>query len=574
MSACYWLNTAWMLTARREARIFARSCSRVDRAQHDLLQHILGNNRDSLFGRRHHFGSVTSINEFRDRVPISSYGDYVGDIRRIANGEPGILTSDRIRLLEPTGGSDCGEKLVPYNRELHRQFQRAIRTWIADLFLDRPDVRSGRAYWSLSPCLPRRTTRGGLPIGFEDDTAYLGRLGRRLVRKTLAVPASLSRVEDLDVFRYLLLLHLLGTADLSLISVWSPTYLSVLLRTLERCSQQIVHDLRHSTLSLAGKTLPLPADVLPRISAKRAAEVIGILESGLTMEEMTSHLWPQLALVSCWCDGPAHRYVEPVRHLFPGIEIQPKGLVATEGFVSIPRHGFAAPHLAFRSHFFEFLDCDHDAEHRQQTCLAHELQAGRCYEVLLTTGGGLYRYRLGDVVQVVDHDGLCPLLRFSGRQGQISDQVGEKLVEQHVSAVLQDALQATNTRVTFSILCLADNTPPGYCLFLQDKNSPETKTSTQTIRRAVEDGLDRNPYYRHAVRFGQLAPLTVCWLAPAGQSGWSIYEQVCRGRGQQWGNIKPRTLDPDRDLFRAMRTSLSSPARAIDQLAVEALPGA
>ena len=176
MSACYWLNTAWMLTARREARIFARSCSRVDRTQHDLLQHILENNRDSLFGRRHHFDSVTSINEFRDRVPISSYEDYIGDIRRIANGEPCILTSDRIRLLEPTGGSDCGEKLVPYNHELHRQFQRAIQTWIADLFLDRPDVRSGRAYWSLSPCLPRRTTRGGLPIGFEDP----GHLGRTL----------------------------------------------------------------------------------------------------------------------------------------------------------------------------------------------------------------------------------------------------------------------------------------------------------------------------------------------------------------------------------------------------------
>lgn len=556
MSACYWLNTAWMLTARREARIFTRSCSRVDRVQHDLLQSILENNRNSLFGRRHQFGSVNSIDEFRDRVPISSHGDYVGDIRRIANGEPGILTSDRIRLLEPTGGSDSGEKLIPYNRELHRQFQRAIRTWIADLFLNRPGVRSGRAFWSLSPCIPRRTTRGGLPIGFEDDTAYLGQLGRRLVRKTLAVPTSLSRVEDLDVFRYLLLLHLLGTADLSLISVWSPTYLSVLLKTLEHCSQQIVHDLRHSPLSLTSQGLPVPADVLPKISAKRTAEVVRILDAGLPMEETTSQLWPRLDLVSCWCDGSSHRYVEPLRHLFPGIEIQPKGLVATEGFVSIPRHGFAAPHLAFRSHFFEFLDCDRNTEHQQQTCLAHELQAGRNYEVLLTTGGGLYRYRLGDVVQVVDHDGLCPLLRFSGRQGQISDQVGEKLVEQHVNTVLQEALQATNTRVTFSILCLADSTPPGYCLFLQDKNSLETKTTTQAIRRTVEDGLGRNPYYRHAVRFGQLAPLTVCWLAPDGQPGWSIYEQVCRGRGQQWGNIKPRTLDPDRDLFRALYTSL------------------
>ena len=33
------------------------------------------------------------------------------------------------------------------------------------------------------------------------------------------------------------------------------------------------------------------------------------------------------------------------------------------------------------------------------TLLLHELEAGQDYEVVVTNGSGLYRYRMGDVVQ-------------------------------------------------------------------------------------------------------------------------------------------------------------------------------
>ena len=48
--------------------------------------------------------------------------------------------------------------------------------------------------------------------------------------------------------------------------------------------------------------------------------------------------------------------------------------------------------------------------------LAHELERGRTYSVVVTTGGGLYRYRLGDLVNVVGFEAGCPLLRFVGRE--------------------------------------------------------------------------------------------------------------------------------------------------------------
>src|SRR2546430_2972479 len=47
--------------------------------------------------------------------------------------------------------SSGATKLIPYTTALQREFQRAIRAWIADLFLHQPALLCGQAYWSISP---------------------------------------------------------------------------------------------------------------------------------------------------------------------------------------------------------------------------------------------------------------------------------------------------------------------------------------------------------------------------------------------------------------------------------------
>ena len=148
-------------------------------------------------------------------------------------------------------------------------------------------------------------------------------------------------------------------------------------------------------------------------------------------------IWPKLALISCWADAGAGGYYEALQSLLPTVEIQPKGLLATEGCVSLPLLGRPGAALALRSHFFEFqpVDAPHDIR------LAHELEPGGRYRVILTTGGGLYRYELRDEVEVVGFANRCPLLRFLGKSDCIGDLVGEKLSEPHVRAVLHGLFQ-------------------------------------------------------------------------------------------------------------------------------------
>src|ERR1019366_4759713 len=98
--------------------------------------------------------------------------------------------------------------------------------WIADLFGHSPGLLAGRAYWSVSPIGgDRKKTAGGIPIGFDDDTSYVGGWQRHLIKAVMAAPDSVRFAADTDTFRYATLLSLARARDLRLISVWNPTYL-------------------------------------------------------------------------------------------------------------------------------------------------------------------------------------------------------------------------------------------------------------------------------------------------------------------------------------------------------------
>jgi hypothetical protein len=376
-------------------------------------------------------------------------------------------------------------------------------------------------------------------------------LERFFINRVLAAPSSVAKCGDAEMFRYTTLLHLLLARDLTLISIWSPTFLDALLAPLEAWSDRLAFDVRNGD-----------------------AELAALLRADVTLPEKLARIWPRLALVSTWADGAAARYVQCIRELFPQVEIQPKGLLATEGCVSFPLVGKQGAALALRSHFFEFQELD-AAEDDSAACrLAHELHLGGRYRVVLTTGGGLYRYTLGDVVEVVGFHQQCPLLRFLGRSA-VSDLVGEKLDEAFVAAVLDRVLRwhgitsrfallapedATHVEPTTEsgVLCQPDHhmestlaekdsrprrAAPRYRLFLQPTAVFPHEHALRSLRDALETGLRENPHYRHAIQIEQLAPVELTLLDPHGPSAWSVYERRRLGLGQKAGDIKPTSLD-------------------------------
>jgi hypothetical protein len=235
--------------------------------------------------------------------------------------------------------------------------------------------------------------------------------------------------------------------------------------------------------------------------------------------------------------------------------MQAKGLIATEGFVSLPLAGRDGAALAVRSHFFEFAPVDSGGVVDETApFLAHELEPGRRYAVILTTAGGLYRYRLDDVVEVIAREGECPLIRFIGRSGYVSDWFGEKLHEAHAGDVLREAFVSVRPDVTpaFAMLaCDRDRRPAAYVLYVDCEADDSTLAR---VAATIDDRLRANFHYDYARLLGQLGPVGVFRARDAART----YLATAIAEGRRAGDVKPLALDR-RDGWSARFTGRSIP---------------
>ena len=535
-------NSLWVLSCLRESAAFRRNADRIEETQRELLLRLLRQNAGTEFGKRYGFSSIRSVAEYQSKVPLTTYDDYRDWIERIAEGRQQILTRDPALLLEPTSGSTAATKLIPYTASLKAEFQRAIAAWVADLYLHDPLLLAGKAYWSVTPVTRRdQRTGGGIPIGFEDDAEYLGGWQRALLDAAMAVPASVRWIDEMESFRYVTLLFLLRCRRLALVSVWNPTFFTLLVERLNEWGPRLVEDIARGTIATPAKLdAPLPAQLTAHNKAdkRRATELAEIFRESSSSIELHQRLWPNLRCISCWADAQSSRtggrYAEQLARLFPQARLQGKGLIATEGFVSLPLTDCEGAALAYRSHFFEFIP--EDGGHPR---LAHELESGARYSVAMTTGGGLYRYQLHDVIECTGFYRACPLLRFVGKADHVSDWFGEKLNAMHVEQAISAAMDRENVSAEFVMLaCEAESDVPGYAMFIEASRHSDGQLLSLTGE--IERALLTNFHYQYCRELGQLAPLRAFRIA---RGGMETYLRACQERGQRAGDIKPVALD-------------------------------
>jgi hypothetical protein len=485
-------NWAWLAASAPAHARFVRALRDPAGAQRIWLRAHLCKHASSAYGRSLGLGEIRDYEDFARRVPVVDYDDLAPWIARIRRGETDVLTREPVTRLLPTSGTSGARKLIPFTASLQHEFNAAIGPWFVDLWRQQPSIALGPAYWSLTPALAARDDEpSAVPIGFDTDSRHLGGARARLVAVAMAVPSAVAALQYLAEFRRAVLRHLLACADLRFISVWHPSFLSLLLDTLER-------------------EWPVLSATLP--SSRRHPD--------------PTRLWPNLRVVSCWADAHAAAPARDLALRLPGVTIQPKGLLATEAFVTLP-FGGAHP-LAVRSHFFEFED-EHGAVHP-----AEAIRAGETYAVIVTTGGGLWRYRLGDRVTVTDFVGRTPSLRFLGRGSGSSDLCGEKLTEAFVITVLAEHCPGA----AFAMLAPeAHSRGWRYVLFIEGGPHP------CDLEPRLDTALRANPHYALCRDLGQLAALSVASIT----SGYERYVAAEMARGLRLGDIKPVALSTRTD---------------------------
>lgn len=395
-------------------RQFISQSADCESTQRKTLQRILGNLKTTTHWQDLHHKSYEQIIQ---NLELQSYENYRPLIEQqrsasIVQSDTQLTTqstapsnaiiSSQAQRYEPTSGSTHARKWIPYTADFLSELNGAAAVWLGDIYQQFPSTTTGSHYWSLS-WLPTELRQNAN----SDDSELFPWYQKIILKKVMAVNPKIALLPDSQMAWWATLLSLAGKKDLSLISVWSPTYLIRLIEDLRANWDEIKSCLKNSSWGerhqiLSSQLGPAPSRLID-----------------FSVTDNLQKVWPNLSLISCWDSSTSHQWSENLRHHFPNVPIQGKGLWATEGVVTFPLA--QKKPLAINSHFFEFKNLK-----TGEVLPAWKLEKKSTYQPILWTSSGLLRYPLNDQVEVVDFYNSVPCLEFLGRIHSV-DMVGEKI---------------------------------------------------------------------------------------------------------------------------------------------------
>ncbi|MDO8659835.1 MAG: GH3 auxin-responsive promoter family protein [Candidatus Parcubacteria bacterium] len=528
-------NILWFFSCLPKYFLFLINAGRVRKKQEQILKRYLKRHANTEFGRQYNFLKIKSVKVYRENVPIFSYEDFLVYIKKIKNGEQNILTRDKVLFLEPTSGSTSASKYIPYTNSLKREFQTGIGAWIIDLFLHCPSLLLYKAYWLITP--NNQQVNKDKNVGFDDDSEYLGFFSKLLVNRILVVPNIVSKISNEKSFFYVTLLFLLKNKNIGLLSIWSPTILDLYIKFFQENFDSLILDLGTGEIN---KKIIIDNSIRSFLqkelgkNLKRANEIKSLINlNNNSTKSVFETIWPRIKVISCWQDASSKKYAENIKKYFPNAEIQGKGLISTECFATFPLAGVNGKVLSVNSHFFEFQELIDE----KKLYLAHELKKGGRYRLIVTTGGGLYRYNTGDAVEIAGFYNQAPIINFIGKIDNVSDLFGEKINEQFVNQIVKELINEYQVLSDFFLVSPEEIDGKGmYVLFIEINE----KRDLSQMEKSFENKLCQNFHYNHCRKLGQLNHARIFIIE---RDGLKDYYSRCLSRGQKLGDIKNKVLD-------------------------------
>jgi GH3 auxin-responsive promoter len=436
-------TTLIALKARFAARSFQKALNDPVGTQHRLLLSILKRNQDTEYGKAYDFASLKSLKDFQVNVPIIDYENIRSRIDRMTRGEKNVLTAETPVLFAQTSGTTGDPKYIPVTPTCQKG--GVTPTWLHFARKDHPKMFDGKIITIVSQAIEGHTP-SGIPFGSTSGMVIRELPG--IVQSAYAVPYEVYEVADYDA-KYYALLRFGVAANVTMLGTANPSSVIKLAEMTDRLADTLIRDIRDGTLSCDFEIDPKIRSVLEqklRADPARASQ----------LEQMRTHrgghllpadYWPGMALIGCWKGGTVSSYIERFPEWYDpdgnGMPpIRDMGYLASEARMSIPitDHG-AGGVLTIHINVFEFVPAE-DIDSRPGDPDSWKflgidgIRVGQEYYIFITTSGGLYRYDMNDVIEIVgDHQG-APLVVFRRKGRGMTNLTGEKLsVNQLITAV-------------------------------------------------------------------------------------------------------------------------------------------
>ncbi len=481
---------AWTVQrAARDLSSYVKASEKPRETQERLLFEMLRRERETGFGRDHHFGEIRTIDDFRRQVPIRGYDQLEPYIQRVMRGETeALFHRQRVVMFALTSGTTQSRKFIPVTDRVLDQYRRVWTAWGLLAYAEHRKLFRHSRLTIVSDWDECRT-EADIPCGsISGMTAHLQNW---VVRQGYVLPVESGKLTDVHAKYYLA--WRLGA--LRSIGTWlSPnpsTHLN-LARFGEQVADKLIRDIHDGTLS---QDYEWPAALLKTIQRRlkpqprRARELDAVRARAGRL--LPKDVWPELGLIGCWTGGSMSAYLRSFPEYFGDVAVRDLGLIASEGRMTFPiTDSTPSGVLEIVSSYFEFIPVA-EMESSQPTVLgAHELVEGGEYFILLTNASGLYRYNIHDVVRCTGFYKQTPLLEFLNKGSGFSSVTGEKLSDHQVARAIEAVL------AEFGLAWRSFAMAPGwdceqipyYSLYVEESELPES-VDRQTLGRAVDAQL-------------------------------------------------------------------------------------
>ena len=448
---------------------FVRKTRQTSAVQEKFLLSLLSTYQNTEFGQNYELSQIKTVDQFRERIPILPYSSYQNYLDRIVQGEANILTPDPVVYLSLTSGSTSKKKLIPVTKRSRSARNRANRTSMS-FAVDAARQQGrllGKMLLTSSVQLAGRTS-----AGIEYGPVSVGELRSAsfLSRQLFAFPFEILQIPDALAHHYLCLLFALQNPNTRVIGANFPVLALRLCDYLEHYAEDLIEDLAKGTIA---PWLDIESELRVKLergwksAPQRADELRQILRSE---GHLTPKLaWPNLSFVVTARGGSSDFYFERFPHYFGDTPIF-GGIYASSEAVFGVYYDFNndGTILSIESGFYEFIPQDQWEAPQPKTLLAQEVTVGEQYRILVTNYNGLYRYDIGDVVEVVGYYEKAPIITFRHRVGGLLSSTTEKTTEFHVIQVMRRLQQDFNLSLeNFCVTLSKHETPPHYLVNIE-----------------------------------------------------------------------------------------------------------
>lgn len=531
--------------ASREAQSFLASLAEPERVQDEfLLEQVLRPNVECELGRRLGLGTITTVEEYRRAVPISTYETIAELVERtVQTGEQNLVTGEPIKRFFLTSGSTSRSKYIPVTNRLVRNKSRTFGIYWSLVFGAHPRAQAGRMVTNFSDSGKAVRAPGGLPCSSE--SAYWAGVTRATqLRERPIIPKAVAQIGDSDS-RYYAIARILLEEPFAVIMTLNPSTILLLFQKVAQYADALCDDVERGGIGAAALAVSDEVrDYVARTYAgnpARAAELRAL--AGQAPGLLAHRVWPQLALAICWRSPMLAPYIDLLAPHFTGVAQRDYILMASEGVMAVPiEDGCSGGVLALGANFFEFVPED-EIEDSDPTVLSpHELEVGRNYVIILSNASGLYRYNIGDVVRVVRLQQRTPVIEFLHRAGSTCSLTGEKLTEDQVTAAVSDVAEQLGLAVESFTLAPAKRGFPHYVAMIELQRDAD-RTVLAEVPRRLDEALELHNMEYGSKRSSQRLAAPELWLVRPG--GYEARRRQRLAGGTSDSQIKPTHLTRD-----------------------------